>query len=168
VEVFTRFCGRRTTMLLWAAVVLATAAVGVGLVGSFWAAVALLVVLSVADGVGMPVQQAYLHDVVPSAQRATVASSVSLMASAGGIGGQLGLGWVARAQSVAAGYVTGGLAMLLVVPPLLGLRRMRQRADVILGRRAGSKGPCAGQGLPVVSTVDTMPRQSTAAATDPL
>jgi len=161
VEFLTRFCGRRTTLLLASMAVLAAAAVGVGLVESFWPALALLLVLSAADGVGMPVQQAYLHEVIPSSQRATVASSVSLVGSAGGIAGQLGLGYIARAQSVAAGYVTGGLAMLLALPPLLLLRRMREQADVIVGRSAGKKGPCAGQGLPVVSSVDTTARQPT-------
>jgi hypothetical protein len=107
----------------------------------------------------MPVQQAYLHQVVPSSQRATVVSSVSLVASAGGIGGQLGLGYVARAQSVAAGYVTGGLTLLLALPPLLLLRRRREPADAIVGRKAGKRGPCAAQGLPVVATVDTTARQ---------
>jgi MFS family permease len=84
-------------------VVLAAGAVGVGVVESFWSAPVLLLAHSAAEGVAMPVQQAYLHQVIPSAQRATVASSVSLVSNIGGIGGQLGLGWIARAQSLAAG-----------------------------------------------------------------
>jgi hypothetical protein len=88
---------------------------------------------------------------------------VSLVASAGGIGGQLGLGYLARAQSVAAGYVAGGLALLLTLPPLALLRRMREDADVIVGRRAGAPAPCAAQGLPQVSLVDTTARQPTSA-----
>lgn len=83
VEVVTKFCGHRTTLLLAARLVGAGTAVGVGLAGSFWPALALLLVLSVADGLALPVQQAYLHDSVPSQQRATVASSVSLVPSAG-------------------------------------------------------------------------------------
>jgi MFS family permease len=164
VELFTRVCGRRTTLLLWAAGVMVAAVVGVGLAGSFWLALALLLVATVAEGVAMPVQQAYLHQVVPSSQRATVVSSVSLVGSAGGIGGQLGLGYVARSQSVAAGYVTGGLTLLLALPPLLLLRRRREPADAIVGRKAGKKAPCAGQGLPVVAIVDTTARQPTTAS----
>ena len=87
VELFTRVCGRRTTLLLWAAAVMVAATVGVGLAGSFWTAVALLL-----------------------------------------------------------------------------LRRRRERADMIVGRKAGQKAPCAGQGLPVVATVDTTARQPTAAS----
>ena len=35
VEWFTRFCGRRTTLLLWAAGIHSVAIIGVGLVNSF-------------------------------------------------------------------------------------------------------------------------------------
>jgi MFS family permease len=159
VEYFAQFCGRRTTLLLASSAVLAAATVGVGLVGSFWPAVLLLLVAMGATGVGTPVQQAYLHAVVPSTQRATVASFSSLVGSAGGVGGQLGLGYLARAQSVAAGYVVGGLVMVLALPPIVALRWMGERADIIVGRRAGKAGPCAAQGLPAATTVDSVPRQ---------
>jgi MFS family permease len=158
VEFFGPFCAWRTTLLIAASGVMVAATVGVGLVDSFWPAVALLLVASAAEGVGTPVQQAYLHHVIPSSERATVISSVSLVANTGGIGGQLGLGYLSRAQSVAAGYVTGGLVMVLALPPLL-LRRMSEQADVIGGRRAGKRGPCAAQGLPQVASVDTTARQ---------
>jgi MFS family permease len=158
VDFFSRFCGRRTTLLLASSGVLAIASVGVGVVDSFWAAVGLFLVAIGATGVAAPVQQAYLHAVVPSAERATVISSVSLIDSAGGIGGSLGLGYLSRAQSVGAGYVTGGLVCLLAVPPLVALRRLRLAADVIVGRKAGTPGPCAGQGLPVIASVDTTAR----------
>jgi MFS family permease len=159
VDYFAHFCGRRTTLLLASSAVLAAGAVGVGLVSSFWPALALLLLAMAALGVGAPVQQAYLHEVVPSSERATVVSFASLVGSAGGVGGQLGLGWISRVQSVSAGYVTGGLATLLALPPLLLLRGRGERADVIVGRRAGKKAPCAAQGLPEVSTVDSTARQ---------
>jgi MFS family permease len=159
VDYFTRFCGRRTTLLVTASGVLALAATGVGLVDSFGPAVALFLVAMGAIGVVAPVQQAYLHGVVPSAERATVVSFASLLGSAGGIGGSLGLGYLARLRSVASGYVTGGLTMLLALPPLLVLRGMRQPADVIVGRHAGAPAPCAAQGLPPVSSIDTTARQ---------
>jgi len=159
VEYVAGFCGRRTTLLLASGAVLAAATIGVGLAGSFWPAVVLLLVAMGATGVGTPVQLAYLHAVVPSAERATVASAASLVGSAGGIGGQLGLGYLSRAQSVAAGYVAGGFVVLLALGPLLALRRMHEPADDLAGRRAGKAGPCAAQGLPPVSTVDAVPRQ---------
>jgi MFS family permease len=159
VEFFGRFCARRTSLLIAASMVMVAATVGVGLVDSFWLAAALLLVASAAEGVATPVQQAYLHHIIPSSERATVISSVSMVANIGGIGGQLGLGYLARAQSVAAGYVTGGLVMVPALPPLLLLRRMSKHADVIGGRRAGKRGPCAAQGLPHVASVDATARQ---------
>jgi MFS family permease len=159
VEMLTRVCGKRTTLLLASSAVLAMGAVGVGLVDTFWPAVALLLVAIGAMGVAAPVQQAYLHEVVPSSERATVVSFASLVSSTGGIGGQLGLGYLSRAQSVASAYVAGGLTVLLALPPLWLLRRMREPADVIVGRRAGRRAPCAAQGLPEVSLVDATARQ---------
>ncbi len=161
VEFFARFCGKRTTLLLAASSVLSVASIGVGLADSFWPAVMLLLVATTALGVGAPVQQAYLHEVVPSSERATVVSFVSLAGSAGGIGGQLGLGYLSRTQGVAFGYVTGGFGLLLALPPLLALRSLGERADMIVGRRAGKRSPCAGQGLPEVASVDTLARQPT-------
>ena len=161
VEYFTRFCGKRTTLLLWAAVVMAAGSIGVGLVGTFWAAVLCLLVTMGASGVGQPVQQAYLHAIVPSSQRATVISSVSLFGSAGGIGGSLGLGYLSRARSVPTAYVVGGLGALVAVRPLLRLRRLGEHADLIIGRKAGKRGPSAAQGLPDVAAVDATPRQPT-------
>jgi MFS family permease len=159
VDVVGRYCHKRTTLLLWAGAVLAVASVGVGVADSFWLAVPLFLVAMGATGVAAPVQQAYLHAVVPTEERATVISSVSLVDSAGGIGGSLGLGYLSRAQSVGAGYVTGGLLCLLALSPLATLRRLRQDADVIVGRRPGAQGPCGGQGLPAIASVDTTARR---------
>jgi hypothetical protein len=159
VDYFTRFCGKRTTLLLAASATLAVSTVGVGLVDSFWPALLLFLVTMGAMGVVTPVQQAYLHGVVPSSQRATVVSFVSLVGSAGGIGGSLGLGYVSRAQSIAAGYIAGGFTTLLALPALLALRGRRETADLIIGQRAGKPSPCAAQGLPPVASVDTIARQ---------
>jgi hypothetical protein len=50
--------------------------------------------------------------------------------------------------------------MLAALPPLLVLRRMGGQPDRIVGTSAGVKAPCAAQGLPAVSSVDTTVRQS--------
>jgi MFS family permease len=160
VEFFTRFCGKRTTLLLAAGLAIAAATVGVGLAGSFWPAVALLLVTTGAMGVAEPVHQAYLHGVVASEERATVVSFDSLVASAGGVGGQLGLGYISKAASIATGYVTGGVALFVALPVLMLLRRLGERTDIIVGRRAGARSPCAAQGLPEVASIDTTARQA--------
>jgi len=159
VEFFARFCGNRSTLLFGSTIALAIGAVGVGVTDSFWASVVLLLVAIAAAGVAAPVQQAYVHAVVPSTERATVVSFISMVGSAGGLGGPLGLGYLSRVQSVATGYVAGGLTTLLALPPILLLRGLHEPADAIVGGRAGKRGPCAGQGLPEVAAIDTTARQ---------
>jgi MFS family permease len=137
VEFLARFSGRRTTVLIAAATALAAAAAGAGLADSFWTVLLMMLLLNAAQGVGGPVQRAYLHTIAPSAQRATVVSAVSLVGGAGGIGGQLGLGWIARTHSLASGYLTAGLTLLVAVPPLLLLRSIHEPGDTIIWAGAG-------------------------------
>ncbi len=152
-EWFTRYCGKRTTLLLWAAGIQTVAAVGVGLAGSFWLAVPLYLVVMATMGVWGPVRQAFMHQIIPSEQRATVISFDALVASGGSVLGQTGLGQLAR-SSIASGYVVGGLTTALVLPVIAVLRRRNERADVIVGT-AGEQGACAAQGIPNVAAVDT-------------
>ncbi len=158
---FSRFCGKRTTLLLWAAGVQTVAAIGVGLAGSFALAVALFLVVALALGTAGPVKQAYLHQSIPSAQRASVTSFDSMFGNAGAVASQGGLGYLARARSIGEAYVVGGVATVLAVPLLYGLRRLGRPADIIVGERAGVRGPCAGQGVPEVAMVDAMARRGT-------
>ena len=157
VAVVSRRCGRRTTLLLAGAAVQTVAAVAIGLTTSFWVAVAALLVVTGTLGVISPVRTAYLHQVVPSEQRATVVSFDSMVASAGGIGGQIGLGALGEARSVRTAFVVGGLATALAVPLFARVRGLGGAADVIAGERAGAESPCAASGLPSVSSVETLP-----------
>ena len=102
VEVLSRRCGRRTTLLLGAATVETGAAVALGLVSSFWLALPALLLIMGASGVTSPVRQAYLHQVVPSDKRATVVSFDSMISNTGGVGGQVGLGALGESRSVGA------------------------------------------------------------------
>jgi MFS family permease len=110
-------------------------------------------------GVMGPVKQAYMHQIIPSKQRATVISFDSMFGSGGSVIGQAGLGYLARTRSIADGYVIGGLATLLALPVLGLLRRLGGREDVIIGD-AGQQGVCAGQGLPEITSVDSTRRTS--------
>ncbi len=152
----TRVCGRRSTLLLWAVGVEAAAAVGMGLTSSFWAATGLLLVVMGSTGVLSPVKQGYLHQVIPSAERATVVSFDSMIGSGGSVLGQVGLGRLSDRQGLAAGYVTAGVVTAAALPILALLRRLVEPADAIVG--SSPKSACAAQGLPEVSTVDTVPR----------
>lgn len=77
----------------------------------------------------MPIRQAYLNDMIPSQQRATVLSFDSLMGSSGGVVVQPALGKAADAYSYSTSFVVGGLVQLLAVPFLVGSRRKRAPAD---------------------------------------
>ncbi len=165
VDWFSQFCGRRTTLLLWAAGVRTVAAVGVGLAGSFWLAAALFLLVAATMGVTGPVKQAYLHQSIPSEQRATIVSFDSMVGSAGGVLGQSGLGYLSRARSIADGYVVGGLATLLALPVLAILRGLGDPADGFAGAKAGKRGACAAQGIPAISQVDATPVEGAKAGT---
>ncbi len=157
VRVASRYCRRRSTLLLAAAAVASGAAIVMGLAGSFWVALAALLLVMGAMGVTSPVRSAYLHHVVPSEQRATVVSFDSMVSNVGGIGGQVGLGALGEARSVGTAFVAGGLVTALALPLLSRLRRLGGPADEIAGERAGKDGPCAASGLPPVSSVETSP-----------
>ncbi len=153
-ERLSRFCSRRTTLILWAVAVQAAASIGVGLAGSFWLAVALFLVSMGALGLLTPVKQAYLHQLIPSEQRASIVSLDSMIGSLGGIGGQSGLGYLSQVGSIAAGYVVGGVGLLAAWPVYFALRRRDDPEDHIVGA-AGEASACAAQGLPEVAGLDT-------------
>ncbi|HEV8365936.1 MAG TPA: MFS transporter [Gemmatimonadaceae bacterium] len=147
VERMTQFCGKRSTLLLGAGAVYAATAIGVGVANSFALALSLYLIGMMSAGVFQPVRQAYLHQVVPSEQRATVLSLASLVSSTGSMLGQGGLGWVAARTSLATGYVVGGALTALAIPPVLAIRRLGGVADLILGK-AGRYTACATLALP--------------------
>ena len=157
VHLASRYCGRRTTLLLAAAAVQTAAAVVLGLAGSFWIALPALLLVTGAVGVTSPVRQAYLHQVVPTQQRATVVSFDSMVSNLGGVGGQAGLGALGEARSVGAAFVVGGVATVLALPLLRSVRRLGGPADRIVGERAGIESSCAAYGLPAITTVEPQP-----------
>jgi MFS family permease len=155
VHVLSRRCGRRTTMLLGAAAVETCAAVALGLAGSFWLALPALLLVTAAVGVTSPVRQAYLHEMVPSEQRATVVSFDSMVSNSGGVVGQLGLGALGEARAVGTAFVVGGLATGAAIPLFARVRSLGGPADRIAGDRGGVESPCAASGLPDVVAVET-------------
>lgn len=156
VDWLTNFCGKRTTLLISGWSVFAIAMIGVGLAQTFPLAVGLFLVANVALGVVSPVKQAYLHQMIPSNQRATVISFDSLVGSGGGVIGQTGLGYISRNFSISNGYILGGLTTILIVPWMLKLRQRGDETDLIVGN-AGQQSQCAAQGIPDTSGVVTIP-----------
>ncbi len=154
VEWLTRFCGTRTTLLLAAAGVQAVAAVGIGVANSFGVALVMLLLVTGALGVAMPVRQSFFHKVVPSEHRATVISFDSMVSGIGGVGGQLGLGRSAERRGIGETYVISGALLALAVPFIYGARKAASPGDPFEGTQADVTGTCAAVGVPAVSTVD--------------
>ena len=127
-----------------------------GLASSFWVALPALLLVMGAMGVTSPVRSAYLHQVVPTEQRATVVSFDSMVSNVGGIGGQVGLGALGEARSVGSAFVVGGLATAAALP-LLGAaastRRQRRRHRRSSEPASSARAPAPG--IPAVSSVET-------------
>ena len=154
VDRISQFCGRRTTMLLWAAGIQTLAAIGIGLTDSFWLAVVFLLIVTGTMGVAGPVKQAFMHQLISAEHRASVVSFDAMIGSGGGILGQTSLGYMSRSKSIADAYFYGGLATVLALPVLMILRRSADPADAFAGRKAGTNQTCAPQGIPPISQVD--------------
>jgi MFS family permease len=154
VEVASRYSGRRTTLLLVAGSVQTVAAVVLGLTGMFWVALPALFILTAGLGVIGPVRQAYLHQLIPSEQRATVISFDSMVSGVGGVGGQVGLGALGEARGVGTAFVVGGFATAAALPLFGAVRRIGGPADRFADESAGAECGSAAKGLPAVAMVD--------------
>jgi MFS family permease len=122
---------RRTTILLGATTVTSATMVATGVVQSFWITVPVFLLGAVAGGVLQPVRQTYLHQSIPSSERATLVSFDALVGSLGSVGGQTGLGYLSQERSVPAGFVVGGLVTFLAIPIFGRLRARNEPADGI-------------------------------------
>jgi MFS family permease len=122
---------RRTTTVIGASVASIVVLVVLGLTNVFWLAIVLLVVWGFVFALAGPVRQAYLNDMIPSKQRATVLSFDSLFGSIGGVVVQPALGRAADLSGYGLSLAIGGLVELLGIPLLLASRRMRDPADTV-------------------------------------
>jgi MFS family permease len=120
---------RRTSVLLAGSALTAGVLVLMGVASNFWVAVGLLAVWSTAFAAMVPVRQAFLNGLIPSAQRATVLSSDNVLASAGGVVAQPGLGRAADAWSYGTAYLAGAGVQLLALPFVVLARRQRAPSD---------------------------------------
>ena len=126
-----RLFERRTTILLISVLVSVAVLALIGLIQSFWLAVAALAVWALVWSAATPIRSAYLNKLIPSAQRATVLSFDNLMASSGGVALQPALGRVADTSGYAASYVVCSALQLLALPFTWLSRREQQPADQI-------------------------------------
>ncbi|WP_184738201.1 MFS transporter [Arthrobacter sp. AZCC_0090] len=124
-----RLVRKRTTVLILSGVVGALILVVLGITQVFWAALVLLTLWAMVESAGTPVRQAYLNDMIPSKQRATVLSFDSLMGSSGGVVVQPLLGRAADVYGYPTSLAISGVIELIAVPFLLASRRRGSLAD---------------------------------------
>jgi MFS family permease len=126
---FRQLFRKRTSALILAVFLTAVVLAGLGLTDSFWVALALLTVWAMIFAAEMPIRQAYLNDMIPSRQRATVLSFDSLMGSSGGVVIQPVLGRAADVYSYSTSLVIGAAIQLVSAPFLALSRREHAPAD---------------------------------------
>jgi MFS family permease len=127
----SRLFRRRTSLLFAGSAASVAVLVLIGTITQFWAALVLLGAWAVLFSMAIPVRQAFLNGLIPSAQRATVLSSDNLLSSAGGVVCQPALGKAADVWSYGTSYVIGAAVQLLALPFVLLARREDAPSDHI-------------------------------------
>ncbi|MGI5239648.1 MFS transporter [Dactylosporangium sp. CA-139066] len=122
-RVFRSLFRWRLSVVISGVLVNAALLVGFGLTSNVPAAMALMAGYSLVAAGIMPSRQAYLNEILPTRQRATVLSFDSMVQSAGGVVLQPVLGRVADVWRYPASYVLAGLIQLLALPLLALARR---------------------------------------------
>jgi MFS family permease len=125
-----RLFRRRTAVMLTGTFVSALILMALGLMPNFYLVILMVVIWGLIGAAITPVRQAYLNDLIPSKQRATVLSFDSLLGSSGGVVSQPLLGKAADVYSYAASYTIAGIVQLLALPFLFLANRRREIADV--------------------------------------
>lgn len=124
---------KRTTTIILSLVVSSLVLLALGVNRNFWIALVLLTVWGLVDAAAGPVQQAYLNDMIPSQQRATVLSFDSLLGSTGGAVIQPVLGRSADLWGYPGSLLVSGGIQALAVPFLWLSRKQGSPADVATG-----------------------------------
>ncbi|HEY6003877.1 MAG TPA: MFS transporter [Anaeromyxobacter sp.] len=138
-----RLFRRRTSALLFASLASATSLLVIGLSRSFGVVLAMLACWAVVFATAMPIRLAFVNELIPSEQRATVLSSANLLGSLGGVGIQPALGRVADVWGYATSYVAAAGIEVLALPFLALARRERAPSDPLA---VGGSGHPAGVG----------------------
>jgi predicted MFS family arabinose efflux permease len=124
-----RLFHKRTSVLILSGSVSAALLLVLGFTRVFWVALVLLTLWAVIDSAATPVRQAYINDMIPSKQRATVLSFDSLMGSSGGVVVQPLLGRSADLFGYPVSLALAGIFQSLAVPFLVASRRQGSQAD---------------------------------------
>jgi MFS family permease len=129
---------RRTSMLFVSVLVASLVLAVIGVVPRFWVAIGLLAIWGLLFATLMPIRQAYVNDLIPSEQRATVLSFDSLMGSSGGVAVQPALGRAADVWGYPASYLACAAIQVLAAPFYWMARRERASADSLVASSSTS------------------------------
>lgn len=124
-----RMFRKRTSAILLATVSSALVLVALAFTTNFWVAIVLVAAWGIASSIDDPVHRAYLNDMIPSKQRATVLSFDSLLGSAGGAVFQPILGRSADLGGYAASMLWSGVIAAAATPFVLLSRARQAPAD---------------------------------------
>lgn len=124
-----RLFRKRTSAILLATVSSAVVLVALAFTTNFWIAIVLIAAWGIASSIDDPVHRAYLNDMIPSKQRATVLSFDSLLGSAGGAVFQPILGRSADLGGYGASMLWSGVIAAIATPFVLLSRAERPPAD---------------------------------------
>lgn len=125
----SRFFRRRTGVLLASMVFSTAALLVVGLDPPFWTVILLLTVWGLVFAMVMPLRQAYVNALIPSAQRATILSFDSMIGSGGGVLTQPALGRAADVWGYPASYACSAAIQACAIPAIWLARRTRATSD---------------------------------------
>jgi MFS family permease len=126
-----RLFHRRTSALIVTSALSTATLVLIGLIESFAAVIALIVVWGLLFAATMPIRQTYMNGLIPSRQRATILSFDSMMSSTGGVWAQPVLGRAADAWGYAPSYLMSAGISVLAIPCLVLSRRQNEPADTV-------------------------------------
>ncbi len=121
---------RRTEVLLVGTAISSVLLIVLAIVANFYFVILIIVLWGLIAAAVTPVRQAYLNDLIPSKQRATVLSFDSLLGSSGGVVSQPLLGKAADMYGYATSYMIAGFVQLLALPFLFMANRLKESADV--------------------------------------
>lgn len=131
--VVRRMFKRRTAVLLFGTGLGAIILILLGFMPNFYLVILAVVAWGLIGAAVTPVRQAYLNDLIPSKQRATVLSFDSLLASSGGVVTQPALGKSADAWNYGTSYMIAGIVQVGALPFLFLANRHRESADEKIG-----------------------------------
>ncbi|OGH47184.1 MAG: MFS transporter [Candidatus Levybacteria bacterium RIFCSPLOWO2_01_FULL_39_10] len=122
---------KRTSVMFFGISVSAIAVLLAAFTNNFYVALVLIFVWGLMFAALMPINQAYLNGLIPSAQRATVLSFNSLMGSSGGIVIQPVLGKAADVWNYSVSFGIASIIQFSALPFIILARHEKPTSDVI-------------------------------------